>query len=91
MGEQKGWRRQPSSYPRTNALALAKRTFGRLKVVKETDSRSCNGQIVWQCACRCGGTALVMTSNLTTGNTRSCGCYQADRTRQATRDRKGRK
>lgn len=31
---------------------------------------------MWLCKCDCGQTAIVETSNLTTGNTKSCGCLR---------------
>lgn len=36
----------------------------------------------WKCQCDCGNIIQVKTSNLTTGNTKSCGCYQKERTHQ---------
>jgi len=35
---------------------------------------------VWQCRCDCGKSTLVPTSNLKTGNTKSCGCLQREAT-----------
>lgn len=32
---------------------------------------------------KCGRTVFVATHNLVSGNMRSCGCFQADRTRAA--------
>lgn len=50
--------------------------FGRLLVVERHGSRkykNCS-RALWKCKCECGNTCLVETKNLTTGNTRSCGC-----------------
>lgn len=71
----KGW-------PRTNVKKLKKR-YGRLRPIEETADRAANGCIVWRCECDCGAIVPVATHNLTSGNTRSCGCYQIDQSRAA--------
>lgn len=48
--------------------------FGRLLVIEETNKRK-YGDIVWKCKCDCGNIKEIMTRNLTSGNTVSCGCY----------------
>lgn len=48
--------------------------FGRLTVLRENETRSREGQLVWICRCECGKTTAVKGRNLRTGNTRSCGC-----------------
>ena len=52
------------------------KTFGRLTVVGYAGARKQNGCVrrLWNCECSCGGKAVVDTKNLTTGNTKSCGC-----------------
>jgi len=72
-------RRKSSTWPRTNAYRLMGRRFGRLRVIRETDERAANGCIVWECRCDCGGLTRVITNNLTSGNTTSCGCWQSER------------
>jgi hypothetical protein len=37
----------------------------------------------WECECECGRTCLVRTYQLTAGKTKSCGCLQPQRARQA--------
>lgn len=59
---------------------LVGKRFGRLTVIefshKEVNpSRTTN---YWKCKCTCGNTAIVNTSNLCTGNTKSCGCYKKE-------------
>ena len=56
-------------------LKLAGRIFGRLTAIKpvKIDRRT-----HWLCRCECGGTTLVITSNLTRRNTLSCGCLRSD-------------
>ncbi len=73
---------------RTNARRLVGRRFGRLTVLAETEARASNGSIMWRCRCDCGGTALVMTGNLTRGNTRSCGCLQVETSRKPNGERR---
>lgn len=60
-------------------MAFAKditgQTFGQLTAV-EIVGRS---PVVWLCACACGKTSTVRTSNLTSGNSTSCGkCRSGD-------------
>ena len=60
--------------PRTD---LINQTFGRLTV----QEWSGNGK--WKCICDCGNIVLVQTNNLKNGNTKSCGCFQKDRSSEA--------
>lgn len=53
---------------------LTGQRFGYL-VAKER-ARTKNNRSGWLCQCDCGNTTIVVTSDLTSGNTRSCGCYQ---------------
>lgn len=36
-------------------------------------------ETIWRCACECGKETVVRLSNLTTGNTISCGCMKGKR------------
>jgi len=56
----------PAVRDRTN------QTFGRLTVISQ--SGSAKGGASWRCRCSCGNVVIVSASNLTTGNTKSCGC-----------------
>jgi hypothetical protein len=51
--------------------------FGRLVVIAR-DGSTKEGQARWLCQCDCGNTTTVTGNHLITGNTRSCGCLQAD-------------
>lgn len=51
--------------------------FGRLTVEKLTKFKYFSGR-VWKCRCECGNTAVVPASQLTTGNTVSCGCLKKE-------------
>jgi len=47
--------------------------FGKLVAVRPTGEKRMNN-FVWECLCDCGNTTFVRISDLTTGNTKSCGC-----------------
>lgn len=61
------------SHTAHNALDLVGHTFGRLTVTAR-GPRASTRIVQWKCACDCGGEVLVLTGNLRSGNTRSCGC-----------------
>jgi hypothetical protein len=56
----------------SNFINLTNQRFSRL-VVKERINRG-RKEIEWLCLCDCGNTAIVLDSNLRTGQTTSCGC-----------------
>jgi hypothetical protein len=59
-------------------LNLVGQKFHRLTVIE----RSSGGERVkWKCVCECGAERLVDTSKLTSGHTKSCGCYKIDATK----------
>lgn len=47
--------------------------FNSLTVLRPSEKRV-NGKIMWECQCDCGNITLVSTSNLTSGQVKSCGC-----------------
>jgi len=47
--------------------------FGRLVVLHKTRKRCC-GHIIWLCKCVCGKLVEVLSSDLRSGRTKSCGC-----------------
>jgi hypothetical protein len=47
---------------------ISKKQFGRLVAIEYS------GRSSWRCMCDCGAVTTVATSNLTSGNTTSCGC-----------------
>ena len=51
--------------------------FGRL-ICLEDVGRNKNGNVLWKCECECGNYAVVDSSSLKTGNTKSCGCLQKE-------------
>lgn len=60
---------------------LTGHTYGRLTVLGY-GGRPVNNSM-WYCECICGNVTLVSTDSLRTGNTSSCGCYQAERTSES--------
>lgn len=53
-------------------LKLIDKKFGKLVVLKL--SKISKSRTYWECLCECGKECIVMGSNLTRGNTTSCGC-----------------
>lgn len=52
--------------------------FERLKAIAPTDRRI-DGNVVWECLCKCGNTVFVSGRNLTRGDTKSCGCISEEK------------
>ena len=48
--------------------------FGELLVLEDTGKRYKNGSVIWKCLCECGKITEVISGDLTSGNTKSCGC-----------------
>lgn len=53
-------------------LDLLGRSFGRLVVISQAESKY--GKSRWLCRCECGATTVVVGSDLVSGHTQSCGC-----------------
>lgn len=60
---------------------LTGQIFGRLVAISPTEKRL-GHYVVWKCVCDCGNIAFVASSDLRTGNTRSCGCLHAETMRR---------
>lgn len=60
---------------------------GRLTVIAEADSKIHGNSTVkrWLCKCDCGGSTIATTHDLRRGHTKSCGCYQRERTGDSAR------
>ena len=58
-------------------LDLTGERFGRLTVIDcvGTDKRY---HKKWKCRCDCGNEIIVLSTNLLTGQTKSCGCWRSD-------------
>lgn len=63
----------------TVAKDLTGKRFGKLVAVRRSSDRTKYGSIKWICKCDCGNETEVTVSLLTTGRTRSCGCYSMER------------
>jgi len=61
------------------SLDLVNKKFGRLTVLKLVGKNG-SGHYMWLCSCECGRTTTIQTSSLTSGLTKSCGCYQKEST-----------
>jgi hypothetical protein len=57
-------------------IDLTGETFGRLQVIERAPSRG--KRTYWKCVCKCGNECEVEAYNLTSGHTRSCGCYKEE-------------
>lgn len=53
---------------------LTGRRFGKLLVLEPTERRGSNGAAVWKCRCDCGNECLAVSTQLTKGYKKSCGC-----------------
>jgi hypothetical protein len=67
-------------------LKLAGRMFGRLTASSQFEPR--RGQIYWRCLCKCGREVWIPSSQLTCGNTQSCGCLKREMNAAAAAARK---
>lgn len=56
---------------------LSAQRFGRL-IAREPVGTNKSGNTLWRCECDCGGETVAVNSNLTRGNTKSCGCHLHD-------------
>lgn len=58
----------------TNKRNLAGQTFGYWATLREHSTRF--GARMWECRCRCGSERIVEGRHLTSGRSKSCGCYR---------------
>lgn len=59
-------------------IDLTGQRFGHLTVLKDSGKRV-SGHVVWVCKCRCGRKKVrVISNNLRSGYTRSCGCLNQE-------------
>lgn len=62
-------------------IDLTKQKFEKLTVVKEA-GRYKNGDILWECLCKCGNKKVVSGYNLRNKIIKSCGCFKIERTKE---------
>ena len=48
--------------------------FGKLTVISKNENRKSRA-MYWNCKCECGNTRVIKGTSLTSGKTKSCGCY----------------
>jgi len=66
-----------------NRLNLINKKFNRLTVLEFVGIQSDgHRESLWKCRCDCGKEIVTTGNSLTSGNTKSCGCYHKDRTRE---------
>lgn len=65
-----------------NVKDLRGKTFGRLTVL-EPVGRSNQRQVIWKSICACGQFSVTPSTNLLSGDTRSCGCLNREIARKA--------
>lgn len=57
---------------------LTGKRFGKLVVIERTDDyiqSDGKHKVMWLCRCDCGNIKAVLSHSLTSGRTKSCGCY----------------
>lgn len=64
-------------------IDLTGQKFNRLEVVKRAISNTTFNKPKWVCFCDCGKAIEVSGLNLRSGNTKSCGCLQVERAKEA--------
>ena len=63
----------------SSLIDLKGQRFGLLTVIERAPDRETSGghkKTMWHCLCDCGNHKKVMSDNLRSGNTISCGCYR---------------
>lgn len=65
-----------------NFKDLTGKKFGKLTVIKRVKN-SKNNHARWLCECECENKVAVLSASLRDGNTRSCGCLQREKAREA--------
>ena len=63
-------------------LDIAGKHFGSLTVLSR-NGKDNSGHNLCNCRCDCGNKITVRVSSLTTGNTKSCGCYHVKRIKKS--------
>jgi hypothetical protein len=57
-------------------IDLTSQRFFRLRIVSKAEN--IRKKVAWNCLCDCGTKIVVIAGSLTSGNTKSCGCYNLD-------------
>lgn len=74
-------------------IDLTDRTFERLQVIRRAGMYGVKGRSMatWLCRCECGAEVVVLSNNLRTGNTKSCGCIAREAASQRMKERNKRR
>ena len=56
---------------------LTGKKFNRWTVIERAGSTK-NGAVLWRCRCDCGNEGLLSSNTLTSGHSKSCGCYNRE-------------
>lgn len=59
-------------------IDLTNSAFGRLTVLRRSQSNTSSGRPKWECSCTCGKNTVVAGNDLRTGHTMSCGCLNKE-------------
>lgn len=59
-------------------IDLTGQKFHRLTVLRRNPSNNAQNHPMWVCKCDCGNIHIVSGSDLKTGNTKSCGCWNRE-------------
>ena len=57
---------------------LTGQKFGKVTAINPAGTNE-SGNTLWLCECECGNKTIVVNSNLTRGNSKSCGCVGRDK------------
>lgn len=55
--------------------------IGRLTVLKESETRTKHGMVMWECRCDCGNIRNIPGTTLRSGKSNSCGCILLEKIR----------
>jgi hypothetical protein len=67
--------------PSHNFIDLTGRCFFRLTVVGRNPQNAIDGRTRWNCVCACGTAVTVLSRDLISGKTKSCGCWNRESSR----------
>ena len=66
-------------------IDMSGKKMGRLTVLERAPRKSSDQRAKWICQCDCGKIITTTGVDLRSGHTKSCGCYQRDRTSESCR------
>lgn len=61
---------------------ISNQRFGRLVALRAIRDEQ-RARFLWECQCDCGGTKLVLSNRLKSGEVRSCGCLRTEAAKRA--------